>query len=450
MNLNIFNMKLLNAYRILIVLCFAGLTGCANLHDKAQTSSGGEITSRTVDLTNPPVDVWERIRRGYAIPNLNSPLVDKWTQYYASHPEAMQRMADRAGVYLYYIVDEINRRKMPTELALLPFVESAYNPSAYSRARAAGLWQFIPSTGTQFKLKQDWWRDERRNPVASTNAALDYLEYLFELQGSWYLALASYNWGEGSVSRAVNKNLQAGKPTDYMSLKMPAETENYVPKLQAIKNIVADPERYAVILPIVSNEPYFVAIKKNANIDTVVAARLAEMPLAEFEALNPSFNQGVILADMQQEIILPRDKLKIYTDNFMTFEGELTSWKTYPAKEGQAISSIAKEFNVSEANLRRANGLGTQIRRLPSDLAMIIPAPGTIDTQATITAPQSVQAQASMSKKASGKAASHRVKKGDTLSNIAKQYNTTVPTLLAANNLRSPNIKTGQTLRIPN
>jgi len=443
-------MKLMNLFRRLIVLCLAVLAGCANLNDNAQTSGGGEMTSRTVNLTNPPVDVWERIRRGYAIPNLNSPLVDKWTKYYASHPEAIQRMADRAGVYLYYIVDEINRRKMPTELALLPFVESAYNPSAYSRARAAGLWQFIPSTGSHFKLKQDWWRDERRDPIASTNAALDYLEYLYELQGSWYLALASYNWGEGSVSRAVKKNLRAGKPTNYLALKMPAETANYVPKLQAIKNIVADPERYAVILPIVNNEPYFVAVKKSADIDTVVAARLAEMPLAEFEALNPSFNQGVILANMQQEIILPRDKAETYNANFLTFEGELTSWKTYPAKKGQTILSIAKEFNVSQSSLRRANGLSNKVQRLPYDQAMIIPAPGTIVTRAPITAPKSAQRQISKSKSRSENATSYRVKKGDTLSKIAQQYNTTVPTLLAANNLKSSKIKMGQTLRIPN
>lgn len=435
------------------LLSFAILAGCSSLNESQNIRSGGEITSRTVDLTTQPVDVWERIRRGYAIPNLNSPLVDKWTKYYASHPEAMQRMADRSGIYLYYIVDEINRRKLPTELALLPFVESAYNPSAYSRARAAGLWQFIPSTGTHFKLKQDWWRDERRDPIASTHAALDYLEYLFELQGSWYLALASYNWGEGSVARAVNKNLQAGKPTDYLSLNMPSETENYVPKLQAIKNIVADPERYAVILPIVSNEPYFVTIKKNADIDTIVAARLAEMPLEEFEALNPSFNQGVILANMQPEIILPRNKVDIYNANFATFEGELTSWKTYQAKEGQAISSIAKEFNVSESSLRRANGLNNQIRRLANDQAMIIPAPGTVLTQVADieTKPQSTQksSKQNTTNKAVGKVLTYRVKKGDTLSEIARRHNTSVPTLLAANNLRSQSIKIGQNLRIP-
>lgn len=433
-------MKSITLYRLFIALCLATLAGCANLNDPSAQFSGGEITSRTVDLTNPPVDIWARIRRGYAIPNLHSPLVEKWTKYYASHPEAMQRMADRAGVYLYYIVDEINRRNMPTELALLPFVESAYNPSAYSRARASGLWQFIPSTGTHFKLKQDWWRDERRDPIASTNAALDYLEYLYELQGSWYLALASYNWGEGSVSRAVNKNIRAGKPANYMSLKMPSETANYVPKLQAIKNIVADPERYAVILPIVNNEPYFVTVKKSANIDTVVAARLAEIPLAEFEALNPSFNQGVILADMQQEIILPRDKLEVYNKNYSTFEGELTSWKTYSAKKGQTISSIAKEFNVSQSNLRRANGLSNNVRRLPYDQAMIIPAPGSVL--------KSVATSSSTAKKpSSGK---YRVRKGDTLSGIARKYNVGVKTLMASNNLKSSRLKIGQTIRIPN
>lgn len=433
-------MKSITLYRLFIALCLATLAGCANLNEPSEQFPGGEITSRTVDLTNPPVDIWARIRRGYAIPNLNSPLVEKWTKYYASHPEAMQRMADRAGVYLYYIVDEINRRNMPTELALLPFVESAYNPSAYSRARASGLWQFIPSTGTHFKLKQDWWRDERRDPIASTNAALDYLEYLYELQGSWYLALASYNWGEGSVSRAVNKNIRAGKPANYMSLKMPSETANYVPKLQAIKNIVADPERYAVILPIVNNEPYFVTVKKSANIDTVVAARLAEIPLAEFEALNPSFNQGVILANMQQEIILPRDKLEVYNKNYSTFEGELTSWKTYPAKKDQTISSIAKEFNVSQSNLRRANGLSNNMRRLPYDQVMIIPAPGSVLNSVATSS-------STANKPSSGK---YRVRKGDTLSGIARKYNVGVKTLMASNNLKSSKLKVGQTIRIPN
>ena len=207
---------------LIAIVMLAALVGCAPLAPEEEP--GAEMTTRTIDLTRPPLDVWERIRRGYAIPNLNTELTQQWTDYYAKHPQSIQRMADRAGPYLYYIVDEINRRGLPTELALLPFVESAYNPNAYSRAHASGLWQFIPSTGTAFELEQTWWRDQRRDPIASTNAALDYLEYLYEYQGDWYLAFASYNWGEGSVRRALARNEQAGLPLDYRYLRMPRET----------------------------------------------------------------------------------------------------------------------------------------------------------------------------------------------------------------------------------
>ncbi|HTJ99794.1 MAG TPA: transglycosylase SLT domain-containing protein, partial [Bordetella sp.] len=177
-------------FRLIFPLLVAVLAGCAGTtHNQTAENTDldtqqpgyptryvATVTSRTIDLTHPPQDVWDRIRRGFAIPNLHNPLVDQWTDYYASHPEAVQRMAERAGKYLYFITDEINQRGMPTELALLPFVESAYNPTALSRAQASGLWQFVPATGQHFNLKQDWWRDERRDPIASTNAALDYLE----------------------------------------------------------------------------------------------------------------------------------------------------------------------------------------------------------------------------------------------------------------------------------
>ena len=189
--------------------CLVTLIGCTSLPSQQNTLA--EVNSRTVDLTINSNDIWERIRTGYAIPNLSNPLVDKWVAYYAARPEYFQRMADRSGKYLYYIVNEVNRRDLPTELVLLPFVESAFNPNALSSAQASGLWQFIPSTGTHFKLEQNWWRDQRRDPIASTNAALDYLEYLFDYQGDWYLAFASYNWGEGSVKRAMNQAAKSGK-----------------------------------------------------------------------------------------------------------------------------------------------------------------------------------------------------------------------------------------------
>lgn len=399
--------------------------------------TGAETNTRTIDLTIPPLDVWERIRRGYAVPNLNSPLVDKWTAYYAAHPQSLQRMADRSGKYLYYIVDEINRRGLPTELALLPFVESAYNPNAYSRARASGLWQFIPSTGTAFNLEQNYWRDQRRDPIASTNAALDYLEYLFEYQGDWFLAFASYNWGEGSVKRAISKNVAAGKPADYRYLKMPAETANYVPKLQAIKNIIANPEKYAVVLPIVSNDPYFVTISKDRDIDLAVAAKLAEMSIEEFSELNPSFNQGVIMADLKPEIILPLDKAPIYLANLAAYEGDLTSWKKYPARQGESLNEIAKKFNVSAPAIRRANNMNRGLIRLPSAQIVIIPGPTANVNLAT----------AEVTRRSGTK--SYRVRRGDTLSGIASRHKTSVRNLRQLNNLKGSTLRVGQLLKVP-
>ena len=410
------------------------LAGCANL---PESEPGAEVTTRTVDLTRPPFDVWERIRRGYAIPNLNTELSEQWTEYYAKHPQSIQRMADRSGRYLYYIVDEINRRGLPTELALLPFVESAYDPNAYSRAKASGLWQFIPSTGTAFELEQTWWRDQRRDPIASTNAALDYLEYLYEYQGDWYLAFASYNWGEGSVRRALAKNERAGKPLDYRHIRMPRETQNYVPKLQAIKNIIADPERYGVILPMVDNEPYFVTVKKDRDIDLKVAAELAEMPVDEFAALNPAFNQGVILADLNPEIILPREQLPVYLANLAAYEGDLTSWKKYPAKKGERVDEIARTFNVSVTAVRRANDLNRNARTLSEDMVLIIPGPTGDVTVATAQFAQQLSTQ------------TYRVRSGDTLSGIARKFGTRVSTLRELNGIKGSKLRIGQRLQVP-
>lgn len=434
----------------LLSLVFAMvLAGCAGFGDDDRT--GAEVTSRTVDLTVRPIDIWERIRRGFAIPNLNSPLVDKWTKYYASHPESIQRMADRSGRYMYYIVDEINRRGLPTELALLPFVESAYNPVAYSHARASGLWQFIPSTGTQFKLEQNWWRDQRRDPIASTNAALDYLEYLFEFQGDWFLAFASYNWGEGAVRRAMTRNIQAGKPADYRDLRMPAETANYVPKLQAIKNIIADPEKYAVVLPIIDNQPYFVTIKKDRDIDLEVAAKLADMSVEEFALLNPSYNQGVILADLNPQIILPRAKAPVYLANLAEYQGDLTSWKKYKAARGESLDAIAKQFSVSAETLRRANDLSRSVRTLSADTTLIIPGPSAMATVATAEAPRRSAGRGTSASSGSPSTTTqrYRVQRGDTLASIASRYRTTVANLMQINNLKSSTLRAGQTLSVP-
>ena len=222
-----------------------------------------------------PSDVWERIRRGYAMPVLQSKLVDRWVDFYTRDPAYLRRMSERAGQYLYHIVEEIENRGMPTELALLPFVESAFQAEALSRAKAAGLWQFMPATGKAYDLAQNLWRDDRRDVLESTRAALDYFEYLHGMFGDWHLALAAYNWGEGSVQRAIQRAKRRKQPTDYLHLRMPNETANYVPKLEAVKRIISEPARYGITLPDVGNEPFFVTITKPRDIDIETAGREA-------------------------------------------------------------------------------------------------------------------------------------------------------------------------------
>jgi hypothetical protein len=273
-----------------------------------------------VDLTEPPGDVWQRIRHGFAVPNLDSPLVSEKQAWYVTKPRQLKIMFERASLYLYYITRECERRGLPTELALLPFIESAFNPHALSSARASGLWQFIPSTGRSYGLKQDSIRDERRDIIASTNAALDYLTTLYEMYGDWYLALAAYNWGEGSVARAIDRNRQAGLPTDYLSLSMPEETRHYVPKLQAIKNIINQPNAFNISLPQINNEPYFTTIVKPPNLDLKAAAKMADMTVEEFKALNPSFNRPMTkksdkVIDAQTTLLVPISKVDVFVAN---------------------------------------------------------------------------------------------------------------------------------------
>ncbi len=454
--------------RLLLPLLLAVLAGCAGVSkqtDQKLVKQPGYTdryvardTSRTIDLTHPPVDVWDRIRRGFAIPNMNDELSQQWTEYYAAHPESLQRMSERAGKYLYYIVEEINRRGLPTELAMLPFVESAFQPTAISHAKAAGLWQFMPATGTQFNLKQDWWRDERRDPVASTNAALDYLEYLFDFQGDWPLALASYNWGEGSVRRAIAKNDAAGLPTDYLSLTMPAETRNYVPKLQAIKNILANPEKYAITLPQVENTPYFVTVRKTEDIDVALAAKLAEMPEEEFRALNPSFNRPLIRGEHSPNLLLPADRVQTFNANLKAYEGKLATWRVYNARRGESLAAIAKRFGVTEATLREVNGLARG-RRAAMPNTLLVPGSGNVQLASLETPAEALDSvkpdRARAIVAVPGKKISrpnvrtHKVKKGDTLFSVARKYGTSVSALRALNNLKSSSLKIGNNLRIP-
>ena len=335
-------------------------------------------TIHSIDLTTPPEDVWQRIRNGFAMPNLDGPLVADRQAWYLNRPEMLRTLFDRSRRYLYYIVEQLQKRGMPTELALLPLVESAYNPMAYSRARASGIWQFIPSTGKSYRLEQNWWRDQRRDIIASTDAALDYLQNIYEMNGDWHLALASYNWGENAVARAVARNQTKGLPTDYMSLTMPAETRYYVPKLQALKNIIAQPELFGIRLDPIPNQAYFGTVNKPGDMDVSLAAKLAEMPLSEFMALNPAYNRPVMPGAKGSPLLLPSDKVEVFLSNLHNHERQekpLSNWRTYTLKKGEKLDQIASRFGINGTSLRQINGI-TRRTRVGIGTTLLVPAKG--------------------------------------------------------------------------
>jgi membrane-bound lytic murein transglycosylase D len=347
--------------------------------DGRREDLGGPPTLPRIDRTVRQDDVWQRIRDGFAMPDLAGPLVAEKTAWYVSHPDYLKRVFERSRRYLYHIVDEIEKRGLPTELALLPMVESAFNPMAYSRAHASGLWQFIPGTGKRYELAQNWWYDGRRDIVDSTAAALDYLKDVYEMNGDWHLALASYNWGENAVARAVEKNRREGKPTDYDSLNMPAETRNYVPKLQALKNIIANPGLFGVDLDPIPNTPYFATVTKTRDMDVRLAAQLAEMTVEEFIALNPGFSRPVIRADVTPRIVLPADRVDVFHENLTKYDDKsLVSWQTYQPKRGDSLEGIARKFGVSLAQLKEVNGITPRARAMPA--VLVVPANGAHDT----------------------------------------------------------------------
>ena len=320
----------------------------------------------------PPNDLWLRIRGGFAMRELDNPLVREWEQWYSSRPEYVARMIERSRRVLFHVVEEIEKRRMPLEIALLPMIESAYNPEAYSRAHASGMWQFIPSTGRNFGLRQTFWYDGRRDIVAATNAALDYLEKLHGMFGDWELALASYNWGEGAVSRAVARNQAKGLPADYENLDMPAETRNYLPKLQAVKNIVADPARFGLQLADIRNEPYFATVSASRHIDVKIAAELAGISMEEFRFLNPAHNKAVINANAAETIVLPRDRVGMFRARLEAHDKPLVSWQAYTVKPGEKTESIAAKHGMSVAELKQINGFSGKVR-LKTGQALLVP-----------------------------------------------------------------------------
>jgi membrane-bound lytic murein transglycosylase D len=375
-----------------------------------------------LDRTVAPDDLWERIRQGFSMPDLDNALVREKTAYYAARPDYLQRMFDRSRRYLYHIVEEIEKRGLPTELALLPMVESAFNPMAYSRAHASGLWQFIPGTGKRYELAQNWWYDGRRDIVDSTAAALEYLNTIYEMHGDWHLALASYNWGENAVARAIAKNRAAGLPTDYAHLSMPAETRHYIPKLQALKNIIRDPAPFGIALGPIPNQPYFATVDRVRDIDVQLAAKLAEMPVEEFVALNPGFSRPLIRASVTPRIVLPADKVDVFHANLSKYDGgSLVSWQAYHPKKGDTLESIAKRHGLSLAQLKEVNGIASRTRAVPSLLVVPVNGSGAGVRRLPIMYAPPIPV--------STRRIFHTVKAGETLAAIAKRYSVSVEDL---------------------
>ena len=408
----------------------------------AETSNDGvEVNSvkeaYPVMSAMPDEDVWQRIRSGFAMNELNNPLIKRHEKWYASHPEYVLRMSERARRYLYYIVEEVERRGLPTEIALLPVIESAFNPGANSVASASGIWQFIPSTGKHFGMEQNWWYDERRDVIGATNGALDYLEKLHDQFGDWELALAAYNWGENAVARAQAKNRRLGKPTDYSHLKMPRETQNYVPKLLAVKNIVSDPARFGIVLTDIPNRPYFAIVTPSKPMDIKVAAELAEISMEEFTALNPANNRPVILQDQADVILLPVDKVETFRANLEKSDQRLVSWKSYQSEKGESFQEIASRFDLPLEHLRSANGLSKYAVQSNGQTLLV---PAEDDDEFS---PFNMHATAAQ--EMSG--FSYTVRKGDTISTIARRFHTSSANLVAMNR-GSHRLRVGQRFTI--
>jgi len=388
-------------------------------------------------------DLWVRIRSGFAMRDLDSPLIAKHEQWYASRPDYVARMTERARRYLQYITVEVERRGMPSEIALLPMIESAFNPGAYSTGRASGIWQFIPSTGKSFGMQQNWWYDGRRDVISATNGALDYLQKLHGMFGDWELALAAYNWGEGAVQRAQARNRKRGLPVNYTSLKMPDETRNYVPKLLAVKNIITNPASFGLVLENISDEPYFAAVSTAKHIDVKLAAQLADISMEEFIALNPAHNRPVILQDNSDLILLPVGAVETFRTNLESYDKPLVSWQSYQPKKGERLDKLAPRFGLSVEKLKSVNGLGHN--NVSTGQTLLVPiSGGESEADGEFEAFNMHLAPVYDSSRTIIK---HTVRKGDTIASVARRYHVSIANLKQQNRSLKT-IKVGQVITI--
>ncbi|WP_438970633.1 LysM peptidoglycan-binding domain-containing protein [Methylophaga sp.] len=398
-------------------------------HSQQSTQQDQENNTRPANTpqakapTLPITDIWQRVRSGFMISDYQQlhPDTERHLRWFIDHPEHVSRVIERARPYIYHIVEEIQKRDMPMEIALLPVVESGFKPYAYSKSHAAGLWQFIPGTGKLYGLKQNWWYDGRRDVIQSTRAALDYLEKLHTDFGDWQLALAAYNCGEGTVGRAIRRNEAKGEPTDFWSLDLPRETSAYVPKLMAVSHLFKYPERYELSLSPVENAPYLTSVNVGSQIDLAKAAKMAGLTKDQLYILNPAFNRWATAPDGPHELVLPLTKVEQFKLALAAMPAQQrVKWARHQIQRGESLSVIAQRYDTTVSVIKQANNLhGNNIR---AGSHLLIPAS---PQHSTILAAN----QTEQNLKDNGQKKTYTVKTGDTWWDIAREYDTDVPTL---------------------
>ena len=366
--------------------------------------------------------VWDRIRAGFELPTSEHRKVLSELRWYARHKDYLKRVVDRAEPFLYFIMEEIDKRGIPAELALLPIVESAFQPFAYSHGQAAGIWQFIPSTGRHYGLKQNWWYDGRRDIHASTIAALDYLQYLAKaFKGNWLHALAAYNSGIGTVSKAIKRNKRRNKPTDFWHLKLPKETQGYVPKLIALAKLISTPEEYNVDLKCIMNAPYFEVINTGKQIDLAVAAELAGLDIGELYKLNPGFNRWATDPKGPHQLLIPLENTVQFKQGLLNIPAkERITWKRYKVKESQTLSHIAQKHHITVDQLKRINKIRSN--NIRAGHYLIIPVASKGMSHYALSKVQREKSRRAIKRKGKGKKVFHTVRTGDSLWDISRLY----------------------------
>ena len=409
-----------------------------------QSTREAKTSPREILIQEKPENIWKVVNKGYGIPDPKKKwakkVVKKYERWYSEHPVYTYRMFERTKRYIYFVVQEVKKRNMPMEIALLPIIESAYNPIARSNMKAVGLWQFIPSTGKNYGLKQNWWKDERSNVILSTNASLNYLEKLYKQFGTWELALAGYNAGEGKVAREIKKNKRRKRPTDYYTISLPRETDEYVSKIIAMKHIIQNPSKFNVDVPYIPNTPYFGEVTLTEQMDIDLILKLADISSEEFELLNAHHKRPLIPKEQEPTIILlPKYKIETYNKNLAEHNEPLSNWVLYKPKRKESIMKVAKKFDINLSTFKRINSLNGRV---------------TFRRNSTVLIPKSNALKSKYTLKGTGdynytSVGTHHVSKGDTLGGIARKYKVSIEDLKEFNELDSHIIIIGTTIDIP-